>query len=94
MNGSGAALFLVICLAVLTGVIAYKKGESFWLYALGGALLAIVFLPIVIFMKPNTTTLGNREIDAGRAKLCPWCMSLIHPYATVCPYCQREQPAP
>jgi hypothetical protein len=94
MNSPNTAYGLVAIafLALIPAGVAQNKGGSFGAWWWFGFLLFIIALPCALLMKSDQTALGNREIDAGRAKVCPWCMSLIHPYARVCPHCQRDQP--
>jgi uncharacterized OB-fold protein len=53
------------------------------------ALFAIIALLVVIFMKTDHAALQEREINAGHAKRCPWCMNLMFPQASICPHCHQ-----
>ncbi|MDQ6833475.1 MAG: hypothetical protein M3008_08755 [Chloroflexota bacterium] len=63
-----------------------------------GSLIAAFVLRIVVGrQKPTevpypTLAPHEQEIASGRAKQCPFCFNLIHPQATVCQYCHRDQP--
>jgi hypothetical protein len=74
-------LLLWIVLGIIGGMIGKEKGRSGDGFCLG-IVLGPIGLIIIALMRP----VGEKE--------CPHCRSKIHGEATVCPHCQREQPAP
>lgn len=88
-------LILWFVLSIVAGYMAEGKGRS----GLGVTFLSFLLSPIVglavaVCMTPNTTQLAKQQIAAGKGKRCPFCAEIIKPAATVCRYCQREQPTP
>lgn len=79
-------LLLAALLGLITGAIAQKKGESFFVWWLFGALLFIVALPMALLMKEKTV-----ERNSGM-KHCPYCGQIIAVKAMECPNCRRAQP--
>jgi len=84
-----AVCFWVFLFGLVTGFIAHRKGYSFWLWWLNGALLFILALPFIILRKPNIAELDRRKIASGSFKRCPYCAELIRESALVCRYCGR-----
>jgi hypothetical protein len=82
-------LTLAVISGAITATIAYKKGELFWPWLLVGAVLPLFGVVWVLCMRADPRTLAAREIKAGRAKVCPWCASLIPIEASVCPRCRQ-----
>jgi hypothetical protein len=79
-------LFIGVLLGVITGAIAQKKGESFFLWWLFGTLLFIVALPLVILMDAKV---GRRNQGV---KNCPYCGIEMNVTEMECPSCGRGQP--
>jgi ribosomal protein L37E len=78
-------LFFAMLLGVITGAIAQKKGESFFLWWLFGTLLFIVALPLVILMGAKA---GRRNQGV---KKCPYCGTEMNVKEMECPSCGRGQ---
>ena len=64
------AVFLSICFGLLTAKIASDKGGSFVLWFVAGTLLAIIALPLAIFLRPE-------QIGPASFKKCPKCAEQI-----------------
>jgi hypothetical protein len=79
-------LFFGMLLGVITGAIAQKKGEPFFLWWMFGTFLFIIALPLVIIMPAKS---------AGRnmgMKNCPYCGTSMNTSVMKCPNCKRSQP--
>ena len=75
-----------VSLALVPGVIAYRKGRPLWLWWLFGLLLFYVALPLSIIMSADTDRLEARAIAAGCRK-CRYCSEFIKREAIVCKHC-------
>jgi len=75
--------FLSIWFGLLTAKIASEKGGSFVLWFIAGALLAIIALPLAIFLRPE-------QIGPASFKKCPKCAEQIQRAALVCKHCRYE----
>jgi hypothetical protein len=62
----------------IAAMVGSRKGAGGTGFCLG-ILLGPLGILIAVFMK-------------GSRRQCVYCKELIHPKATVCPHCQREQP--
>ena len=71
-------LILAIILGIITGVIAYKKGYSFFWWFIFGAFIFIIALPWVICLK----TKGMKK--------CTECAESVKEKAIVCKFCGYE----
>jgi Uncharacterised protein family UPF0547 len=76
-------LFLAVCFGLLTAKIASDKGGSFVLWFVAGAFLAIVALPLAIF-------LSQEQIAPRSFKACPKCAERVQRAALVCKHCGYE----
>jgi hypothetical protein len=79
-------LFFAMLLGVITGAIAQKKGEPFFLWWLFGTFLFIIALPIVLLMDAKA---GGRNLGM---KNCLYCGTAIKTSGMRCPNCRRSQP--
>ena len=79
-------LLLAILLGLIPAVIAEKKGRSFIVWWLFGALLFIVALPLAILLE-NKTIARNSGV-----KHCPYCGQALPVKEMECPNCHRAQP--
>jgi hypothetical protein len=73
----GATELLAVLWIAISAVVGYYIGKPKGEAGVGGLLGPLGWI--------------ISAISRGNQKDCPYCMKLIHPQATVCPYCQREQ---
>jgi len=71
-------LISLIFIGTITGIIAHKKGYSFFWWFVFGVLLFIVALPWAICLKSK------------KIKQCPECAESIKEAATICKFCGHE----
>lgn len=64
-------LIIVILLGLIPAAIAQRKGESFVVWWIYGALLFIVALPHALLKKPNVPALEANAAKSGMKK-CPY----------------------
>lgn len=86
-------LTVAIILGLITGLIADRKGHSFFGWLFLGAFFALLFLPWAIVMAPNERELERRQVRAHRARWCPYCRELVRIEAFVCRHCGRDLPS-
>jgi hypothetical protein len=77
----GIAVFLAVCLGLLTAKIASDKGGSFVMWFVAGTFLAIVALPLAIFLSPE-------QIAPKSFKKCPKCAEQVQRAALICKHCR------
>jgi len=82
-------LFWCALIGLIPAYIGWKKGHSFFIWWLCGALLWIVALPAILILKPNQEELDRRRQLHGEIR-CPFCKQFVRVDATICPYCQRD----
>ena len=99
-------MFYAVVMGAFCAYLANEKGKDgagwFFLGMLFGiiALLVLVGLPSEkrTYSPPAYAPDAYRQPEiltaqrAAPARLCPYCISEIHPSATVCPHCQRDLP--
>lgn len=83
-------LVLALLIGIIPAAIANSKGHSFLGWWLFGAALFILALPLAILLKPETSTIENRQLSAGDSQKCPYCAEIIKREAIVCRFCGRD----
>jgi len=79
-------------LAILPAAIAYRKGQSFWVWAIYSVAIFPVALIHALLVKPGSTS-AERFILGGTLTKCPFCAERVQPDAKVCRYCGRDLPS-
>jgi len=77
-------LIFAVILGLIPAAIASKKGGSFMLWWLCGAMLFIVALPMAIIMKPQD------KLSVTGLRKCPECAEYVQAEAKICKHCKSE----
>jgi len=85
-------LLIAICIGVIPGFIAQKKGRSFVAWWIYGALLFVVALPHSLLLKPDIEQIEREQLESGNSRKCPFCAEIIKVEARVCRFCGRDIP--
>jgi hypothetical protein len=85
----GVIILMLSLMGLITGYIAWRKGDSFFTFFMGGVMFFIIFLPVAIFMKRDQTELDRRRFSKGEIR-CRACQEFVSVNATACSYCGRD----
>jgi hypothetical protein len=80
-----AALFIILCFGLATGIIGRAKGSSFFIWFLVGAVLPFIGLIAVILYR-NENTEPERQ--------CPKCGAVHKLHVQVCTKCGLDMDLP
>lgn len=86
-----AIVFWWIIFSALVGWFWWSKGQNAWLGVITSLVLSpLIAVIIVLIIGDNEEVLKSRAIKLGTHKECPFCKSLIHKDATICPQCRND----
>ena len=96
MDPSTAYLIFILIIAAgfgaITAKIASDRGVAgspvYWFIA--GAFLAIIALPLAIFLRPDSRSMERKQFASGEVKKCPQCAELVKRDALRCRFCGYE----
>ncbi len=84
---------IFIILGLVNGLVARKKGYSFWEEFFLGGLFFLVAFPLLLMKKVNYEGLHKQKLHGGM-KECFFCAEAIERNAKFCRYCGKEQVNP
>lgn len=93
-SAENAMLYLfgwLLC-GVIAAAIYSNKGRSGAAAFLVGALLGPIGVLLALLTPADAAGVERKQLDAGQMKRCPYCAELIRAEASICRYCNKEQP--
>ena len=74
------AVLIAVCLGIITGMLAYKKGRDEAWWGVFGFFLPILAIPMILILDPKN----------ANKKRCSWCSEWVNKEANWCVHCWRE----
>lgn len=84
-------LVWVLC-GFAAAMIYSNKGRSGATAFLVGIFLGPIGVLLALLTPTDAAGVERKQLDAGQMKKCPHCAELIRAEASICRYCNREQP--
>lgn len=82
---------IYVCLCVVAGAIAGKKGLSGWGYFFASLLITpIIGILCAVVQSPDNKQIEKNILRSGDHKKCPFCAEVVKAEALICKHCGKE----